>query len=62
MALAYYTSYQLPVIITRGNNVYGPGQFPEKLSECDCGSSPGGGSCCAAGLSVGILLSNLRLY
>ncbi|KAL6777765.1 hypothetical protein ACKKBG_A15560 [Auxenochlorella protothecoides x Auxenochlorella symbiontica] len=31
MALAYYTSYQLPVIITRGNNVYGPGQFPEKL-------------------------------
>lgn len=31
MALAYYTSHALPVIITRGNNVYGPGQFPEKL-------------------------------
>jgi UDP-glucose 4,6-dehydratase len=31
MAKAYYTSYKLPVIITRGNNVYGPNQFPEKL-------------------------------
>ena len=31
MAFAYFTSYRLPVIITRGNNVYGPGQFPEKL-------------------------------
>ena len=28
---AYYTSYQLPCIITRGNNVYGPHQYPEKL-------------------------------
>ena len=24
-------SYKLPVIITRGNNVYGPHQFPEKM-------------------------------
>lgn len=31
MAMAYYTSYQLPVITTRGNNVYGPHQFPEKM-------------------------------
>ena len=31
VARAYYTSYKLPVITTRGNNVYGPGQFPEKL-------------------------------
>ena len=31
MAKAYYTSYKLPVIITRGNNVYGPRQYPEKL-------------------------------
>ncbi|KAK9802929.1 hypothetical protein WJX73_009124 [Symbiochloris irregularis] len=31
MARAYYTSYKLPVVITRGNNVYGPRQFPEKL-------------------------------
>ena len=28
---SYYHSFNLPVIITRGNNVYGPRQFPEKL-------------------------------
>lgn len=31
IARAYHTSYKLPVIVTRGNNVYGPHQFPEKL-------------------------------
>lgn len=31
MCKAYLTSYKLPIIITRGNNVYGPHQFPEKL-------------------------------
>lgn len=31
MAKAYFTSYKLPIIITRGNNVYGPRQYPEKL-------------------------------
>lgn len=31
MAQAYYTSYKMPVITTRGNNVYGPHQFPEKM-------------------------------
>ncbi|KAL4439426.1 hypothetical protein ABPG77_008755 [Micractinium sp. CCAP 211/92] len=31
MAAAYCLSYRMPVIITRSNNVYGPGQFPEKL-------------------------------
>ncbi|KAI8101060.1 hypothetical protein M9434_004915 [Picochlorum sp. BPE23] len=31
MAMAYYTSYKLPVVTTRGNNVYGPHQFPEKM-------------------------------
>ena len=31
MVKAYMTSYKLPCIITRGNNVYGPHQFPEKL-------------------------------
>ncbi len=31
LAKAYITSYNLPVIITRGNNVYGTHQFPEKL-------------------------------
>lgn len=28
---AYYKSFQLPIIITRGNNVYGPRQYPEKV-------------------------------
>ena len=28
---AYITSYGLPAIITRGNNVYGEGQYCEKL-------------------------------
>ena len=27
---AYIRSYKLPIIITRGNNVYGPNQYPEK--------------------------------
>uniref|UniRef100_A0A7S4CQY0 NAD(P)-binding domain-containing protein n=1 Tax=Eutreptiella gymnastica TaxID=73025 RepID=A0A7S4CQY0_9EUGL len=27
----YVTSFGIPVIITRGNNVYGPRQFPDKL-------------------------------
>jgi len=31
MARAYYLSYGFPLIITRGNNVYGPHQFPEKV-------------------------------
>jgi len=28
---SYYHSFKLPVIITRGNNVYGPHQYPEKV-------------------------------
>ena len=31
IAQAYYHSYHMPIIITRGNNVYGPNQYPEKL-------------------------------
>ncbi|THU62010.1 hypothetical protein C4D60_Mb01t00640 [Musa balbisiana] len=31
LVMAYGMSYGLPVITTRGNNVYGPNQFPEKL-------------------------------
>ena len=31
LAQSYYHSYKMPVIITRGNNVYGPNQYPEKL-------------------------------
>ncbi|GMH44072.1 hypothetical protein BSKO_12006 [Bryopsis sp. KO-2023] len=31
MCKAYMNSYKMPIIVTRGNNVYGPHQFPEKL-------------------------------
>jgi UDP-glucose 4,6-dehydratase len=31
IAKSYYRSFGLPLIITRGNNVYGPHQYPEKL-------------------------------
>ncbi|KAL9666517.1 hypothetical protein QQ045_000851 [Rhodiola kirilowii] len=31
LVMAYARSYGLPVITTRGNNVYGPNQYPEKL-------------------------------
>ncbi|QWG99824.1 dTDP-glucose 4,6-dehydratase [Bacillus mycoides] len=31
IALSYYETYQLPVIITRCSNNYGPYQYPEKL-------------------------------
>jgi dTDP-glucose 4,6-dehydratase len=29
--LAYWTTYNTPVLITRGSNTYGPYQYPEKL-------------------------------
>jgi len=31
LAKSYMRSFGMPIIITRGNNVYGPHQFPEKL-------------------------------
>ena len=31
LVFSYYHSFKLPIIITRGNNVYGPRQYPEKL-------------------------------
>lgn len=31
MVLAYRTTYNAPVLITRGSNTYGPRQYPEKL-------------------------------
>lgn len=31
LALAYYATYSLPVVVTRSSNNYGPYQFPEKL-------------------------------
>jgi dTDP-glucose 4,6-dehydratase len=31
LALSYFTTYHVPVIVTRGSNTYGPYQYPEKL-------------------------------
>jgi len=31
LALSYFTTYRLPVIVSRASNNYGPYQFPEKL-------------------------------
>lgn len=31
IAQSYKHSYNMPIVITRGNNVYGPNQYPEKL-------------------------------
>jgi dTDP-glucose 4,6-dehydratase len=31
LALSYHTTYELPVLVTRASNNYGPYQFPEKL-------------------------------
>lgn len=31
LALSYFTTYRVPVIVTRASNNYGPYQFPEKL-------------------------------
>tara|TARA_B110000971_G_scaffold218116_1_gene256277 strand:+ start:666 stop:2504 length:1839 start_codon:yes stop_codon:yes gene_type:complete len=31
IAQSYNHSYNMPIIITRGNNVYGPNQYPEKI-------------------------------
>lgn len=31
LCMSYIKSYNVPIIITRGNNVYGPNQYPEKI-------------------------------
>lgn len=31
LALAYHATYDLPIVITRGSNTYGPNQYPEKI-------------------------------
>lgn len=31
LVFSYHYSFKLPIIITRGNNVYGPNQYPEKI-------------------------------
>src|SRR3989449_1912200 len=31
LALSYFTTFRLPVMITRGSNTFGPNQYPEKF-------------------------------
>ena len=31
LALSYFTTYGLPVLVTRGSNTFGPNQYPEKF-------------------------------
>lgn len=31
MVLAYWTTFRLPVLVTRGSNTFGPNQYPEKV-------------------------------
>jgi len=31
LVFSYYHSFKMPVVVVRGNNVYGPRQYPEKL-------------------------------
>jgi dTDP-glucose 4,6-dehydratase len=60
IAQSYHHSFRMPIIITRGNNVYGPGQYPEKviprfiqqLRENQPVTMQGDGSCMRAFLHV----------
>ena len=60
IAQSYYHSFKMPIIITRGNNVYGPRQYPEKviprfikqLRENQPVTIQGDGSCLRAFLHV----------
>ena len=60
IAQSYYHSFRMPIIITRGNNVYGPRQYPEKVIprfiQQLCENQPvtiqGDGSCLRAFLHV----------
>ncbi|XP_038050447.1 dTDP-D-glucose 4,6-dehydratase-like [Patiria miniata] len=49
IAKSYWDKYRFPVIITRGNNVYGPHQFPEKVVPKFIGLLLKGKKCCIHG-------------
>jgi UDP-glucose 4,6-dehydratase len=49
---SYYRSFALPTIITRGNNVYGPHQYPEKLIPKFISLLERGRPCCIHGTGV----------
>ena len=57
---AYQRSYKLPCIITRGNNVYGPHQFPEKLVPKFCVLATQGKVCFSC-LSIGLAFCTVPL-
>lgn len=50
MCKAYMTSYRLPIIITRGNNVYGPHQVGAPFQAC---SAKGPAECYTALYAAG---------
>ncbi|KAG0229769.1 hypothetical protein BGW41_002890 [Actinomortierella wolfii] len=45
MVHAYYKSFNIPIIITRSNNIYGPFQYPEKICPKFIISLLRGGNC-----------------
>jgi dTDP-glucose 4,6-dehydratase len=69
IAKSYYFSFKMPIIITRGNNVYGPNQYPEKLiplfinllKQNKCVTIQGDGTNVRAFLHVNDVCSALRL-
>lgn len=46
---SYGIGFKLPIVICRGNNVYGPCQYPEKLVPAFTTRMLGGESCCVHG-------------
>jgi dTDP-glucose 4,6-dehydratase len=48
-ARSYFHSFQMPIIITRGNNTFGPHQFPEKLIPKFISLINAGRKCCLHG-------------
>lgn len=46
---SYYRSFKLPLIITRGNNVFGPHQYPEKVIPKFVRRLVNGQNCCIHG-------------
>ncbi|KAJ8031258.1 dTDP-D-glucose 4,6-dehydratase [Holothuria leucospilota] len=49
LARSYWNKYGFPVIVTRGNNVYGPRQYPEKVIPKFISLLQNGRKCCIHG-------------
>lgn len=69
IAMSYYHSFKMPIIITRGNNVFGKNQYPEKviplfiklLKENKPVTIQGDGSCIRSFLYVDDVVSAFKL-